>query len=212
MRPENIPELANYPHIRAFVQQHHGMQFGDVRAMLRLPTGAGENRIDNGCNFAAAATLCNLISGISVVFFNRQGRPLGPRKRPNDRGQRFRDLLLGNYYPWQSGEDKFAKTNALYSYARNPLAHALGVLEPGDTPVSCDKTLEGLTQAQVNALDVAYDGGIVLPPALELEGGLWRLRVPYLYAATVELFRALVADSRQMQRTEACFVRRELMD
>ncbi|MFL5241283.1 MAG: hypothetical protein ACJ8FY_04185 [Gemmataceae bacterium] len=212
MRPENIPELANYPTIRAFVQQHHGMQFADVRAMLRLPTGEGENRIDNGCNFAAAATLCNLISGISVVFFNRQGRLPGPRPRPKDRGRRFTALLMGNYYPWQPGEDRAAKTDVLYCVARNPIAHSLGVLEPGNVPVSCDKTAEGLSQAQVNALDVAYESGNVLPPALELAGGLWHLNVAYFYAATVQLFRALVADGHQMQQTEACFARGELMD
>jgi hypothetical protein len=211
MRPENIPQLANYPTVRAFVQQHHGMQFADVRAMLRLPTGEGENRIHSGCNFAAAATLCNLISGISVVFFNRHGRPAGPRRPQRDRGPRFTALLMG-YYPWQPGEDRAAKTAALYEFARNPIVHALGVLEPGDIPFSLDKFEEGQTQAQVDALDVAYDGGNVLPPALELASGRWRLHIPHLYAATVEMFRALVADPHQMQQTEVCFARGELID
>ncbi|MGH8248812.1 MAG: hypothetical protein ACREUU_20575 [Gammaproteobacteria bacterium] len=211
MRPECVPQLANYPTVRRFVLSHLAMQFGDVRAMLRLPTGDGETRIENGCNFAAAATICNLISGISVVFFNRTGRPAGPRQRPRDRGQRFRDLLNANYYPWHPGEDRGAKIDALYDLARNPLAHALGVLEPGQVPVSCEKTPEGLTQAQVNALDVAYDGQS-LPPALEMGGGVWHLNVPYFYAAIVEMFRALVCDPLQMQQTEACFARGELTD
>jgi hypothetical protein len=211
MRPENIPELAHYPHIRAFVQQHHGMQFADVRAMLRLPTGEGENRIDSGCNFAAASTLCNLISGISVVFFNRQARPPGAQSTRRDRGRRFTALMMG-YYPWQPTEDREAKTDALYEFARNPIVHALGVLAPGDIPFALNKFGEGQTQAEVNALDVAYDDGKALPPALELLSGRWHLHIPNFYAATVELFRALVADSRQMQQTEACFARGELKD
>src|SRR4029077_13800183 len=99
MRPEHVPQLADYPNVQRFVLSYLAMQFGDVRAMLRLPTGEGENRIENGCNFAAAATICNLVSGISVVFFNRRGRPPGPRQPPRDRRVRFRDLLNA-YYPW----------------------------------------------------------------------------------------------------------------
>ena len=212
MRPEHIPELANYPHVQIFVQGHLAMQFGDVRAMLRLPTGNGDERIENGCNFAATSHLCNLISGISVVLFNRKGRPAGPRHRPRDRGQRFCNLLRTSSYPWQPGEDRNAKTDALYDIARNPLAHALGVLEPGQVPFACGKTQEGMLQGQVNALDVAYDEGNVLPPALELGAGVWNLNVPFFYAAVVEMLRALVADPAQMSQTEACFARGELTD
>lgn len=211
MRPEHVPQLANYPNVQRFVLLHLAMQFGDVRAMLRLPTGNGETRIENGCNFAAAATICNLISGISVVFSNREGRQPGPRQRPRDRGQRFRYLLNADYYPWQIGEDRGAKIEALYNLTRNPFAHALGVLEPGQVPVSCEKSREGLTQLQVNALDVAYDGQ-ARPPALEMSAGVWHLNVQYFYAAIVEMFRALVCDSQQMQQTEACFARGELTD
>lgn len=150
MRPEHIPALGQYPNIHNFVVNHLAMQFGDVRSMLRLPVGDGDQRIENGCNFPGAATICNLVSGISVVLYNRLGRPHGPRRRPTDRGQRFRNLLSADYYPWQAGEDRAAKTEAIYSLARNPLAHALGVLEPGarrvrenagrDEPTGCERT------------------------------------------------------------------------
>ena len=106
-----------------------------------------------------------------------------------DSGARFKRLMRGNYYPWEPSEDRTVKTDALYDLTRNPLAHALGVLEPGQTAVSCEKTSEGLTPAQISALDVAYDGQR-LPPALEMEmlGGVWHLNVPYLYAAVLEMF------------------------
>lgn len=212
MRPEHIPELARYPRIQAFVVHHLAMQFGDVRAMLRLPTGDGESRIENGCNFAAASTLCNLISGISVVLFDRRGRAPGRRRPPRDRGVRFRNLLNANYYPWQPSEDRMPKICALYDLARNPLAHSLGVLEPDrQMPFSCEKPPEGLSQPQVNGLDVVYDGG-TLEPALVIESEVCHLNVPYFYAAVVEMFRALVCDSEQMRATEACFERGEYTD
>ena len=210
MRPEAVPQLAQYPNVQRFVRDHLAMQFGDVRAMLRLPIG-GEIGIDNGCNFAAAATICNIISGISVVLFNRKGRPPGPRQKPSDRGRRFRNLLRAPYYPWQKGEDPAVKTDVLYELARNSLAHALGVLESGQTAIICEKPERGLTQVQVNALEVAYDGQ-TLPSALIMSAGAWRLNSPHFYAASVEMFRALICDAQQMHQTEACFARGELTD
>jgi hypothetical protein len=71
------------------------MQYGDVRAMLRLPILAAtpEETIENACNFVAAAALSNLVSGISVVFYNRTGRLPQGSPQPRDRGQRFQGLL-----------------------------------------------------------------------------------------------------------------------
>ncbi len=67
MRLSDIPELQNYPNVSDFVEKHLSMQFGDVRSMLRLPLQ--KSGIEYGCNFAATATLCNLVSGISVTIF-----------------------------------------------------------------------------------------------------------------------------------------------
>lgn len=69
-----------------------------------------------------------------------------------------------------------------------------------------------MSQQDVNALDVAYDHGQALPPALEMGGGIWHLNVPYFYAANVEMLRALVSDSAQMQQVEARFAAGELTD
>jgi len=208
MRPENISELAAYPNVREFVRGHLAMQFGDVRAMLRLPLQREE--IENGCNFAAASWLCNLISGISVVLFDRKGRHPSTRRR--DRGERFCNLLSAAYYPWQSGEDLGQKSTALYQIVRNPFSHCLAILQPGDVPFYCRKTVEGMCQEEINALDVAYDGGGTLPPALEMVNGAWNLQVPFFYAAVLEMLRRLVCDVQQMQQAEACFARGELMD
>lgn len=216
MRPESIPELAKYPKVQWFVENLLAMQFGDVRSMLRLPVKKRaqkkEDKVENGCNFAAAASLCNLISGISVILFNRAGRKPGRKGAPRDRGKRFKALLTANYYPWQPSENRAQKIDALYDILRNPLAHSLGVLEPGQIPIDCLKTEEGMTMAEVDNLDIAYDGGRSLTPALEMDSGRWKLNVPYFYAAVVEMLRALVYDSAQMTQSEACFGRSEWTD
>src|SRR2546426_10237491 len=67
MLPADIPEFKNYTNVYAFVGQPLSMQFGDIRSMMRLPPPA--LGIGHACNFAASATLCNMISGISVSLY-----------------------------------------------------------------------------------------------------------------------------------------------
>jgi hypothetical protein len=126
---------------------------------------------------------------------------------------------MARYYPWQPGENISEKTQVLYGLVRNPVAHALGVLEPREVPVICDKlgSPSGMSQRDIDTLDVVYDGGGCLPQALQmgidtLGNDFWDLRLPFLYGATVELFRRLVADPQQMRQTEACFSRGEFTD
>lgn len=214
MRPEDVPELERYPHVKSFVASHVAMQFGDVRAMLRLPTGQGEDRIEHGCNFVAANAVCNIVSGLSIVFLDRRGAAAAGQKIRNDRGARFKKLL-NLYYPWTEREDRTPKIKAFYDLARNPLTHSLGVLEPGQTPIAIVKTKEGLTAGQVSVLDALHDStgnAKHLLPALEMEGGHWHLNVPLFYSGVVELFRRLICDPTQMEHAEACFSRGELTD
>ena len=214
MRPEDVPALERYPHVKKFVASHVAMQFGDIRAMLSLPTGQGGDRIEHGCNFAAANALCSIVSGLSVVFFDRQGKVANAKRRYSNRGKRFKRLLKF-YYPWTDGEDRVAKIDALYDLTRNPLAHSLGVLESGQVPIAIVKPKDGLTIEQVSVLDGAHDSTWQverLPPALGMEGGAWQLNVPIFYSAVVELFRRLVCDDTQMEKAEACFARGELTD
>lgn len=86
------------------------------------------------------------------------------------------------------------------------------MLKSGQIPIDCLKTEEGMTMAEVEALDIAYDGGRSLPSALEMDSRRWKLNAPNFYAAVVEMPRALVYDSAQMMKTEACFGRGELTD
>ena len=128
MRPEQIPELAVYPNVQAFVQHHLAMQFGDVRAMLRLPLP--HEAITNGCNFAAAAILTNLVSAVSVVLYNSPAATAPAAGQ--GRAQRFRELLT-HFYPWTPTETPQIpqKIEVLWGTVRNPFAHSGAVLQPG---------------------------------------------------------------------------------
>jgi hypothetical protein len=118
--------------------------------------------------------------------------------------------LLRDFYPWTGAEVPAQKIQTLWRLVRNPLAHSGAVLRPGDLPVRC---LKGpLNDEQIGQLDVVYDAGGGLGPALELVNNVWDLNVPFLYATTIETFRRLVANTQQMQRTEARFAAQQFED
>ncbi len=84
MLPSHFPEFNGYPHVHNFVARHPDMQFDDVRGMMKLPLP--KFGIPAGCNFAAAAALCNLIGGISVVLYT-------PKDTKSGSGKRFNELV-----------------------------------------------------------------------------------------------------------------------
>jgi hypothetical protein len=89
--------------------------------MLRLPRP--EVEIQEGCNFAIAAVLMNVISGVSVVLYE-------PPPKRQETGRKFMETVSG-FYPWDT-EPQGAVNNAadganiLYGFFRNPMAHAFG--------------------------------------------------------------------------------------
>jgi hypothetical protein len=95
------------------------MQIEDVRVLLRMPKAG----YPGGCNFAAAAVLFNLIAGSSVCFYNASPNALAT---PGGRGKRFTDMLM-TYFPWPPGIAAKDGADVFYKFARNPLAHALGL-------------------------------------------------------------------------------------
>jgi hypothetical protein len=96
--------------VKRFIRDHLDMQFEDVHSMMTLPN----------CNFASAAVLLNLVSGISTILYEQTG---GSR-------QRFKNLLR-DFYPWDlqpaTTATETTSISCLYDVIRNPLAHALGV-------------------------------------------------------------------------------------
>lgn len=190
MLPSQFPQFKGYPHVHNFVANHLDMQYNDVRGMMKLPRP--KVGIRAGCNFAAAAALCNLISGISVVLYT-----------PNDpkisSGNRFKELL-DNFYPWDLGENKAEKAKVIYDLVRNPLAHSLGVLSKGSLPISIRKS--AFTEAQLKKIENASVRPTWVPQAVTGDSTEYDLSVWGLYWGVFHLVRQLAGNANQMQEAE----------
>ena len=197
MRLSDIPELQNYPNVSDFVEKHLSMQFGDVRSMLRLPIP--ELDIEDGCNFAVTAVLCNLISGISVTIFMPSNLLEGERI---DSGETYRQLI-DHFYPWDPREDRQEVIEFLYDLIRNPFAHALGVHEQSGYNVNIFK--EPLTSEQIEDLESSQTQPRWLPPGLSRSGQCWTLDARGFYRDVFHMFWNLVRDEQQMNEAEKRF-------
>jgi len=133
---QRVPDAFRpYPLVYQLVVDHVRMQFEDVGAMLRLPMQA--HGLTNGCNFASASVICNLLSGVSVTIFqpavterpDRHGK-----MQPIGSGEAFREFVKV-FYPDPSSQRRAEVADVLYRYLRNPFAHALGVLGKGGLPL-----------------------------------------------------------------------------
>jgi hypothetical protein len=172
------------------------MQFDDIRGMLKLPLP--EVGIKAGCNFSAAAMLCNLISGISVVLYTPKNKNIGS-------GKRFRELLK-EYYPWEDGENRQQKSEIIYDFIRNPLAHSLGVLKRGSLPIAIHK--DALTEEQIEEMEKSYIRPSWVPFAVKNNPkGDYILSVWGLYWGVFHLVGNLTKDTGQMQEAEKRFLR-----
>jgi hypothetical protein len=118
-----------YPHVQEFLRGCLDFHFGDVRAMLQLPQP--KVGIRTSCNFAIAAMLCNILSGISRTIY--MPPDLLGQLHSNRGSQRVFVSLVQEFFPYSPGVNFAAE---LYEYARNPLAHSAGVLNPTPPIVS----------------------------------------------------------------------------
>lgn len=203
-----IPELRNYPNVLALVEEHLSMQFADVRSMLRLPLP--EQGIDDpeygGCNFAVAAVLCNLISGISVTIFmptnptqrNRKGEKMwiGP-------GKAFKQLIK-NRYLWEPGDNPTDGANALYYLFRNPLTHALAVHGKSSYQIRVKKN--SLHNEQIKQIEESPIRPNWLSPGLSGSGKQWTLDSRGFYRDVFHMFWNLAKDNKQMTEAEKRFL------
>lgn len=137
------------------------MQFEDLRAVLRLSASKALGSPAGG-NFLAANAMLSVISGCSVLFLSA-----GPEafKYPFQSGKRFREVLT--YMPWHArtaGLQQGIGIKRMYSYARNPLAHAFGVsYHPGKASGQVPRQLQWsltivkkrLTVAEIHEFEVA---------------------------------------------------------
>lgn len=202
-----------YPLVHQFVRDHLRMQFEDVGVMLRLPMQS--QGLTNGCNFASASVICNLLSGVSVTIFQPavSERPDRHGKmQPIGSGEAFREFVKA-FYPDPSAQRRAEIADALYRHLRNPFAHALGVL--GKATVKLDVTKvtppnaatkgDGLSQAEVSAIEESLQrpGGVTL--GVQGGGTTWEIVVDFLYRDALDMMVALGEDAQQMQKAEARF-------
>ena len=200
----DIPELQNYPHVFTFVREHLSMQFGDVRAMLRLPLP--KIGIEHGCNFAATDNLCSLISGISVTIFKPSKSSRTDRKGQKKwigSGEAFKQLLE-NCYPWELGDNPKDGAKALYDLFRNPLAHALGV--HGKSSYQIDVKKNPLQNRRIEQIEKSSVRPHWLSPGISGSGTKWEVVAEGLYRDVFHMFWNLVKDSQQMTDTEQRFL------
>jgi len=224
MLPHEIQEFSSYPNVRTFLEHHVSMQFGDVREMLRLPLPALQ--MIHACNFAAASTLCGLISGISVSMY--QPPKTTEMKKINGikqkvwvgTGYAFRQLLK-DFYSWGAGQNPDLLSAAVYDYFRNPLAHALGV----HSNVACRIEINrlalvdqhgvrqetGLTEEQVKELGQLTARPSWARPGLTGSGSNWTLLIEGFYRDILEMLQKLARSSAQMTAAESRFQQGKLI-
>lgn len=219
MLPEDILEFKNYMNVYAFVKRHLSMQFGDIRSMMRLPLPA--LGIGHACNFAASATLCNMISGISVTLFippnpittDKKGKKhwIGP-------GNAFK-LLLEHFYPWSAGQNAKDSAKVLYDLFRNPLAHALGVYGAAHYQIEIKQVVfnnsngqtTGLQDNQIEEIEKSPNRPAWLPAGLSRSGNQWNLFVEGFYRDVFHMLWNLAKDSSQMIKAEKRFSKKPIL-
>src|SRR5262249_38576864 len=107
-------------------------QLVDVHSMFRLPI-AGDPDLLGGCNLSIAQVLLSVVSGVSVVLYANIASGSGKS------GELFKKVLE-DHYPWDAeqhivGAQRGATAaEQLYQIFRNPLAHALGRIDPKFNP------------------------------------------------------------------------------
>jgi hypothetical protein len=174
---------------RRLVCDQLDMQLADVHAMLRLPI-SGDSGLAAGCNFAAIQVLLSVASGVSVTLF----KPSAQTSRCN-RGKLFKVIFV-QHYPWEQelaapgrrwGHDA---AKDLYDLFRNPLVHALGVVDAATNRrrwcLSIDKT--PMKDNEIADLEMTPPSGDTwLEPTLVLRDRTLTLCVRSLYGGVREM-------------------------
>jgi hypothetical protein len=198
-----------YPLVYCFVFNHVRMQFEDIGAMLRLPMQA--HGLNNGCNFASASVICNLISGVSVTIF-QPAVIQKPDRHGNMQmigsGEAFKEFVKA-FYPDPSPQRRSDVTDVLYKQLRNPFAHALGVLSRGAYQLEIKKVLstkgDGLMQGEVAAIEESPQRPDGITLGVQGSVNQWEIIVDFLYRDALDMMVGLAHDTTQMQEAERRF-------
>jgi hypothetical protein len=204
MLVSEIVHLHHYPDVRAFFRTLIDMQFGDVRAMLQLPRP--DIGITPGCNFAIVSSLCNLLSGISTTVY-KPSHLLHEVTSPYHSGPAFRDLVR-DFYPYTPpGAADFPAE--LYRFARNPLAHSVGLTDADVPLVGLTRVLSpshpdsGWTDHELTDLESGQYS--MTSTGIVTDGQNWTVYCDSFYFDVINLLRRLTDDANQMQAAERRF-------
>jgi hypothetical protein len=206
MLPSQYPETQPYPALRRLLEIQVDMQVADLKTLLCLPRD--EDGLRAGCNLTAVALVANILAGASVIFWESSLAALEDRR---GRAARFRKLVM-THYPWDDLDEVNAElgTKLLWAYARNPLAHTLGIgqpagLHPGqeERGVRLAKPALGLSPEQVDELMGTYERPVWVGPTVTTDGSQYTVRVLALAWGLHRLLRDLFADTDQASKAEA---------
>jgi hypothetical protein len=131
-QPLNLP-VGILADTEKLIRDHMEPHLIDVHSMFRLPI-KDDPGLQGGCNFTIAQVLLSVVSGASIMLYDPAA--LG---QPGERSRLFNEILT-KYYPWDqepSIAGAWVGTDAakqLYHVFRNPLAHALGVIDAKHNP------------------------------------------------------------------------------
>ncbi len=134
MTPAELSDFKDWPKVERFVKKRISMQYEDLRKLMQ----------ERGFNLLAVAGLCDLVSGLSVSLHKPPVTKkwivvCGTKKQVDlGTGDLFK-ILLEAYYPWQKGERRKRKSEIIYKFVRNPLAHSLGVGKKSDRSIKAAK-------------------------------------------------------------------------
>jgi hypothetical protein len=185
------------------------MQYEDLRKLMQ----------ERGFNLLAVAGLCGLVSGFSVSLFKPRAmknriivcKACGANKQVDPGPGYLFQLLLKNYYPWQKGERRKRKSEIIYKFVRNPLAHSLGMGKRSDRSIEAakckkdkDNNIVAWTDSELDAIERSDDLDNV-PVALERTGKKWKLNVEHFYLGLFKLLRRLAKNKTQMREAQKRF-------
>jgi hypothetical protein len=169
------------------------MQIGEVRKMF----------VREGFNFPLSSYLLDLISGISLCFYSASRSGF---LSTSGRGPRFKSCLLFAY-PNESDlpVSKQRLTDLLWEYARNPLAHALGVYLPHPSSPNEDVAL---SKSRISMVKVAsLENSVARPtfclPTITITRGraktIYNLHLSTLYWGVHRMLHTLFQDATQIR-------------
>jgi hypothetical protein len=191
--PSQFPEVQAYPHLKKLLERQVDMQFHDLRDLVRLPA------YTLGMNWAAAARLFDTISGCSICFYEATPAKL---VTTGISAKEFKALLKA-HFPWSAVP--VPQTDAIdvfYVYARNPLAHALGIdVRPGAPVINIAKRHWPLRRV------IELDDSANLPkwsaPPLTGSSGNYQISISGLFWGVHRMLHSLFANPKQVAKADA---------